>query len=198
MWVCHSVANLLGCETELVYDWLPMFQRNAVHWPSQSRSLGLLVSWRWRHCGPLVCQEPPTHDTVLYSRRCESPWLQQFVQKVRNGTDIMIVWLQGGHAIGHAHQSLLTTEVCVQTQGSPHGFLLNKFILGQVFLWDPVGFISPILHAFPSSEAGATGHRTKELKSHCYIHIKLCRNSIYSAESGDSLPDKKKAHQFWV
>jgi len=55
MWICHSVAvgnaNLLGCETELVCKWLPMFQRNAVHWPSQSRGLGLLVTWRWRHCG---------------------------------------------------------------------------------------------------------------------------------------------------
>jgi len=111
---------------------------------------------------------------------------------VRNGTDLTIKRLQGGHAIGQAHQNLHTTEVCVQTQGSPHGFILNKFILGHVFLWDPVVFIPPMLRAFPSSEAGATGHRTKELKSHCYIQIKLCRNSIYSAESGDSLPDKKK------
>jgi hypothetical protein len=111
----------------------------------------------------------------------------------------MIIWLQGGHATGQAHQSLLTTEVCVQTQGSPHGFILNKFIMGQVFLWDSVVFIPPILHAFPSSEAGATGHGTKELKSHCYIQIKLCRNSIYSAESGDSLPDGGGgSHQFWV
>lgn len=99
--------------------------------------------------------------------------------------------ITGGHAIGQAHQNLLTTEVSVQTQGSPCGFMLDKFILGQVFLWDPLGFISPILHAFSSSEAGATGHRTKELKSHCYIQTKLCRNSIYSAESGDTLPDKK-------
>lgn len=113
------------------------------------------------------------------------------MKKVRNGTDLMILWLQGGHAIGQAHQSLLSTEVCVQMQGSPHGFLLNKFIFGQVFLWNSVVFIPPIFHTFPSPEAGATCHRTKELKSHCYIQIKLYRNSNCSAESGDSLPDKK-------
>lgn len=32
--------------------------------------------------------------------------------------------------------------------GSPCGFLLNKFILGQVFLWDSFVFIPPIIHTF--------------------------------------------------
>ena len=76
MWHCHSVAvgntNLLGCETELVYEWLPMFQRNAVHWPSQSRGLGLLLSWRWRHCGPSIRQEPLTQ---WYSIIFQKMWI---------------------------------------------------------------------------------------------------------------------------
>jgi len=77
-------------------------------------------------------------------------------------------------------------------------FFIEQVYIGAGFPLRFFCFYSTNNSYFPSPEAGATGHRTKELKSHYYIQIKLHRNSIYSAESGDSLPEKKKAHQFWV
>lgn len=86
----------------------------------------------------------PWHSIIL-----QKMWIPIATTVCKEGekwhTDLTILWLQGGHAIGQAHQSPLTTEVCVQTQGGRHGFILNKFILGQVFLWDSVVFIPPML-----------------------------------------------------
>jgi hypothetical protein len=41
--------------------------------------------------------------------------------------------ITGGHAIGQAHQRLLTTEACVQTRGSSLGFCIEQVDIGAGF-----------------------------------------------------------------
>ena len=186
MWdVSLSQCGSWECKSSWMWDWVGVWVATTV---SKECSALTFTVKRFRTACLLKMKALWSFSVSGTSNPCHSIIFQKMWIPI--ATLVCMITERPCHRTGTSEPSYHRGRV--QTQGNPRGFILNKFIMGQVFLWDSVVFIPPILLAFPSSEAGVTGHRTKELKSHCYIQIKLCRNCPYSAESGDSLADKKK------